>query len=449
MRLYVYVRKSNSAAEIIQYGMGIFNGKNYFIYGDGVSGRAARRAIKRNGGRARIYSDENGSFVAPTDKRYDGGIISPGVRPTHEAYAYCAENGIRAMSETEIGFALAGDRKTVGVTGTNGKTTVTRLIAAMLGGVACGNIGYPVSDAACKTDGRPLVVELSSFQLYTAEISPSVAVITNIASDHIDWHGSDSEYCRCKCNVARRMTGGTLVLGEDIRLRSLETLETGARILHCRTDGICDGAYIADGYFVFMGERVCAVDYLRLQGEHNVKNALCAIAAAMSLGADAYAVRGALSTVAADAHRIECVGTYGGKLWIDDSKGTNVSACRAAVAQTAGEICLIAGGRGKATDFSELFVALDKRVTEVIAMGETAQEIRDSAVRYARGLKVTVVDGLDDAVNAAKRSDAHTVLLSPACASFDEFDGYAARGARFQELVRALDRCAEREKCGH
>ena len=399
--------------------------------------------------KARICSDENGRFVPPTDKHYDGGIISPGVRPVHDVYAYCAQNGIRTLSEVDIGFALANGRDIVGVTGTNGKTTVTRLIAAMLGGVACGNIGYPISDAACKPNDKPLVAELSSFQLHTASVAPSVAVITNIASDHIDWHGSEREYSRCKCNIANNMTDGVLVLGEDIRLRSLETLDTGARILRCRTDGMCDGAYIDDGYFVFMGKRVCAVDYLRLQGEHNVKNALCAIAAAMSLGADEYAVRGALSTVTADAHRIEYVGTYCGKRWIDDSKGTNVSACLAAVKQTVGTVCLIVGGRGKATDFAELFDGIDPRVTEAIAMGETAQEIRDCAVKHARGLKVTVVDGLADAVTAANRSDAQTVLLSPACASFDEFDGYAARGARFQELVRSLDPLAEREKCGH
>lgn len=417
--------------------MGIFDGKRYFIYGGGVSGKAAHRAIRKNGGKAKIYSDERGKFSVPADMHYDGGIISPGIVPTHKVYKYCAERGVKPMSEVDIGFALAKGRVTVGVTGTNGKTTVTRLISAMLGGVACGNIGYPVSTAAVKTRKQAvaLVAELSSFQLYTAFIAPSVAVITNIATDHLDWHGSLREYCRCKCNIAKNMTGGTLVLGEDIPISALESMRTCANIVRC---GTFDGAYVDNGYFCFCGERICPVDYLRLQGEHNVKNALCAIAAAVSLGADGNAVRQALSSVAADGHRIQYVGTACGKRWINDSKGTNVSACLAAISATDGDICLIAGGRSKNADFTELFEKLAPRVVSVVAMGESAQELRDAAVKSGRGGIVTVVNDLESAVSVAKDRQADVVLLSPACSSFDEFDGYERRGERFEELVKAL-----------
>ena len=420
--------------------MGIFDGKRYFVYGDGLSGRAAIGAIKKCGGRAKLYADADGRFCEPADKRYDGAVISPGIRPTHAVYEYCARRGIRPTGEAEIGFKIAEERgmPTVGVTGTNGKTTVTNLIAAMTGGVACGNIGYPVSIAALKPQ-KPIVCELSSFQLYSSVVAPDVAVITNIASDHIDWHGTAAEYRACKCNIAAHMRGGYIVLGEDIPVGALETLDTKAQIVRCSTTNVCDGAYISGDNFYFMGKRVCPTDYLRLQGVHNVKNALCAIAAAMCMGASAGDVTAALSSAELSPHRIRDVGAACGKRWIDDSKGTNVAACLAAVAQTSGTVCLILGGRGKATDFSELFTAIDTaRVTEVVAMGETAQAIRDSAAGIVPSLKLTVVNGLNEAVKVAAKSDAQTVLLSPACAAFDEFKSYAERGDRFAAAVKAI-----------
>lgn len=430
--------------------MKIFGGKRFFIYGGGVSGKAAYKAIKKHGGTAKIYSDSDGKFVEPPDKKYDGAVISPGVRPTHPVYEYCARRAVRTLSEVEIGFTIAEDRRTVGVTGTNGKTTVTRLIAEMTDGTACGNIGYPVSAAALKKSAVPLVCELSSFQLRGACISPDVAVITNMASDHVDWHGSIEDYFDSKLNIAANMHGGFLVLGEDIPIGALERLKTDAQIVRCSTDGVCDGAYVNDGYFYFMNSRVCPVDYLRLQGEHNIKNALCAIAAAKCMGTENSKILDALSSTAPSPHRAETVGEACGKLWIDDSKGTNVSACLAAVKLTTGTVCLIAGGRGKDTDFSELFRALDERVVEVVAMGETAQSIRDSACAALPELKVTVVNALADAVRAAARSDADTVLLSPACASFDEFKNYAERGERFKAEIAMLkkqdNRARERRK---
>ncbi|MDE6617936.1 MAG: UDP-N-acetylmuramoyl-L-alanine--D-glutamate ligase [Clostridiales bacterium] len=423
--------------------MGIFDGKRFFVYGNGGSGKAAACAIKKLGGKAKIYADDGGRFVAPPDKDYDCAVISPGVRPTHAVYDYCAERGIKAVGEAEIGFAIAKsyNRKTVGITGTNGKTTTTKLIADMLAGVACGNIGYPVSTAACEKSTAPIVCELSSFQLFNANISPDVAVITNMASDHADWHGGIENYHAAKCNIAANMdSNGYLVLGEDIPVRALNTLHTNAQIVWCSSTALTDGAYVLDGYFQFNGNRVCPTDYLRLSGAHNVKNALCAIAAAMCMGADNSAILGALSGAKNSPHRNEVAGRACGKLWIDDSKGTNVSACLAAIELTVGTVCLILGGRGKDTDFDELFSVLGSRVTSVVAMGETAQAVRDSACKIRPDLKVTVVNCLSDAVRVAAESDAETVLLSPACASFDEFKSYAHRGEFFKAEVCALSK---------
>lgn len=421
--------------------MEIFSGKRFFVYGAGVSGKAAKLAIKKNGGKARIYSDCDGVFIPPPEKNYAGAVISPGIKPTHAVYEYCARRRINTVGEAEIGFTLAKSCgcDVVGVTGTNGKTTVTKLIADMCGGIACGNIGYPICLAVVKnTDSSPLVCELSSFQLHNATVEPKVAVITNLAPDHIDWHGSESNYYADKCNIAYNMKSGFLVLGEDIPLGAVVGLKTGAEIVRTSSTGVCDGAYVENGYFCFYGDRVCPVDYLRLPGAHNVKNALTAVAAAKCMGADNKAILAALSAAVPSPHRIQSVGHACGKIWIDDSKGTNVSACRAAVEMTDGRICLIVGGRGKGTDFTELFDGLSDRVVCAVAMGETAQDIRDCARRIAPALKVTVVNTLADAVATAANADADTVLLSPACASFDEFRNYGQRGDAFRREVHML-----------
>lgn len=411
-----------------------FSGKHILIYGDGLSGRSAAQAVERRGGEAVIFSDKQGVFDVPKES-FDFAVISPGIKPTHTIYAYCAEHKMPTVGEAELGFTLK-TQKAVGVTGTNGKTTTVRLIADMLGGVACGNIGYPISTAVDEAGDKILVCELSSFQLNNASISPDVAVITNIAADHLNWHSTADEYYAAKCNIATNMSGGYLVLGEDIPIKALKYLKTGATIIRTSSNKYVDGAYIADGSFYFMGERVCETDYLRLSGAHNVKNALCAIAAAKCIGADNSAIIKALSTAEAAPHRISAVGVFNGKRWIDDSKSTNISSCLAAIESVDGTICLITGGSDKGLDFSELFASLDERVTEVIAMGATAKSIEKSGAHY--GISVIAVDGLADAVEAALATTAGTVLLSPACASFDEFNNYAERGERFCELVKAL-----------
>ncbi len=401
-----------------------------------MSGRSAMHAVKRRGAKVKIYSDNANGFCAPPERDYAMAVISPGIRPDHPVYGYCAARGIRTVGEAELGFRLAKCR-TVGVTGTNGKTTVTSLIASMLGGTACGNIGYPITTAV-DHEKNVLVCELSSFQLCSADISPNVAVITNISSDHIDWHGSAEEYYRCKCNIASHMRGGWLVLGEDITVGALKSLKTDAQIVRCSSTAAVDGAYIDDGYFKFCGERVCPVEYLRLQGSHNIKNALCAIAAAKCMGAENSDILKALSSAEAAPHRIAYIGTACGKRWIDDSKGTNISACLAAVDATEGTVCLIVGGRDKGLDYGELFSSLPPRVVDVIAMGESAHALHDSAVYCGFDRDVTVVDGLSSAVKAAAKSEAKAVLLSPACSSFDEFSNYASRGEKFRSEVRAL-----------
>ena len=423
--------------------MGIFSGKKFFVYGNGLSGKSAKKAIKKRGGTASVYSDKDGRFCPPPERDYYSAIISPGIKKNHEVYLYCSERGIRTMGEAELGFVLT-DKPIVGVTGTNGKTTVTRLASKMLKCTACGNIGFPLT-SAIDEKSEVLCCELSSFQLDSAtDIAPHVAVITNIAPDHIDYHGSYEQYCRAKCNIASNMTENDyLILGDDVPVGALSHLDTRANIVRCRVDNVVDGAYSYRDNFWFMGERICSVDYLRLQGNHNIKNALCAIAAAKLMNADNRDIVTALSTASSDPHRIQFVGTACGKKWIDDSKSTNISSTVAAVEYMTGSVCLIVGGRNKGLDFDGLFSALadeglKEKTTRVIAMGESAGDMVESGGKF--GFEVYAVKKLADAVEAAAECDAETVLLSPACASFDEFNGYGKRGEAFKAAVEVLSR---------
>lgn len=410
------------------------------MYGNGLSGKAAKRAIKKRGGAVSVYSDKGGEFTKPPERDYYAAIISPGIKKTHPVYRYCAARNIDAMGEAEFGFTLT-DKPIVGVTGTNGKTTVTRLVSRMLNCTPCGNIGYPLCLAIDGKD-KALCCELSSFQLEGAtRIIPHVAVITNVAPDHIDYHGSFEAYCRAKTNVAAGMSENDyLVIGDDVTVGALSSLNTKAKLIRCSADKVVDGSYVYRDNFWFMGERICSLDYLRLTGKHNVKNALCAIAAAKLMNADNRDIALALSGVNAEPHRIEFVGTACGKRWIDDSKSTNIGSTVAAVECMSGPICLIVGGRNKGLDFDELFSALAKgrlreKIECVISMGESAGELKASGKKF--GMDVVAVGKLSDAVDVAALSRADTVLLSPACASFDEFNGYEKRGEAFRADVEA------------
>ncbi len=408
------------------------------IYGNGTSGRSAFAAVTKRGATAQIFSDKpTGEFVMP-DGVYDFAVISPGISPTHPVYAYCDDRGINRIGEAELGFMLK-TQPAIGITGTNGKTTTVRLTADMTGGVACGNIGYPITTAIDSAGERTLVCELSSFQLAgSTHISPEVAVITNISSDHLNWHGTLDRYYESKCRIAGENTK-FLVLSDDIPVKALKALHTNAEIVYCSTERTVDGAYIDDGNFCFFGERICRTDYLRLNGKHNLKNALCAVAASKCMNASDSDIIRALSAAELAPHRLNEIGRVCGKRWIDDSKSTNISSCLAALDTTVGTVCLITGGSDKGLDFSELFGSLDAGVVDVIAMGATAETIKKCGEKS--GISVTAVDGLESAVKAASSSRAETVLLSPACASFDEFENYKARGDKFIELVGRL-------KCG-
>lgn len=374
-------------------------------------------------------------------------VPSPLVRPDHPAIQAAQARNIAVRSEID----LAAERARVpivAVTGTNGKTTVTTMIAAMLDAsgvrtLAAGNIGRPLIDAVGDpefADGGVIVAEVSSFQLAFAHESfrPRVAVLLAVTPDHLDWHGSFADYAAAKARIVTQQTGTDLLVydADDQGVEKIAARAPARRVgVSARADAT--GCFrVVDEQLVFPDGHVLApVAAMARALAHDRTNALAAAAAALDVGATVEGVVAALGTYATMPHRVALVGEASGVEWYDDSKATNPDATRRAVASF-DSVVLLAGGRNKGLDLSVLSADVS-RLRGVVAFGEAGPEV----VAAFAGTEVAVeaVADMHDAVRAARRiaRPGDTVLLSPACASFDAYSGYAARGDDFAREVRA------------
>jgi UDP-N-acetylmuramoylalanine--D-glutamate ligase len=441
-------------------------GGRVVVVGLRATGVAVVAAVARAGGDATVVEDDPGhgryaehraaveAAGARVVERPEAGdwpglvagadlmVPSPGVRPEHPAYAAAAAAGVPVRGDVDLGMEAARV-PVVAVTGTNGKSTVTTLIAAILeaGGtptIAAGNIGRPLLDVV-DDPVDVIVVEVSSFQLHstTAAFAPRVAVLLNVADDHLDWHGSFAEYRAVKARVfAHQGPGDVLVANlDDPVVRELAATAPGA-VVGVSLAG-APGAYgVRDGMLVTpAGEEIVAVERLGSHLPHDVANALAAVAAATAVGGDPAAAGGALEKFRRLHHRVEPVGKASGVEFFDDSKATNPHATLSAL-QGFERVVLLAGGDSKGVDLGLLAGAAD-RLVGVVAIGDTPEEVE----RALGGAAPTVRAGsMDEAVAAAaglaRPGDA--VVLSPACASFDWYTSYEQRGDDFQRAVRAL-----------
>jgi UDP-N-acetylmuramoylalanine--D-glutamate ligase len=379
-------------------------------------------------------------------------VPSPGVPLRHPALVTARDAGVAVRAEVDLAAELAAKRGKVlvAVTGTNGKTTVTTLITAMLdssGGAAlgAGNIGLPLLDAA-NAEARALVAEVSSFQLActTGAFRPRVAVLLNVAPDHLDWHGSFDEYAAAKARVfANQRDRDRLVFNADddvaARLAEGAPAQRVAFTLESRPDMF----RIEDGMLVDpAGEPFADVAALPFSAPHDRANALAAAAAAFAVGATRDGVERALREYPRLHHRVARIGNTGGVQYYDDSKATNPHATLSAVAafdEIEGKVVLIAGGRNKGLDLSVLH-QLAPRLRSVVAIGEAAHEMR---LIFENDVPVTPADSMHAAVAAARENaqQGDVVLLSPACASFDWYPSYSARGNEFAREVERLSEC--------
>lgn len=387
-------------------------------------------------------------------------IASPGIAP-HSALMIAARAACgRVISEVEFAFERSRC-PWVAITGTNGKTTTTALTAHLLneGGIparAVGNIGVPTIEAVETGDeGQILVAEVSSFQLALTEaFHPRVAVLLNITPDHVDWHGSIERYAADKARIFANLGPDDVAVIDADDAGSAALIEgvaaTGARVIPVTTRlAAHGGAGVVDGDLVIAdanGEpaTILEVGALQVKGLHNVSNALAAASAAHALGVCASALRSGLRTFAAIEHRLEPVGVFDGVEWFNDSKATNPDAVIKALSAFEDQrVLLLLGGRNKGNDFSDLAREAAARAGAVITFGEAGPQISQALEAY--GIEHRSESNMAAAVAAARTMarPGDAVLLSPACASFDEFANYEQRGRAFKWLVEAAARGGE------
>lgn len=394
-----------------------------------------------------------GDWPAAAFAGVDQIVVSPGIGLDSPALVDAAARGLPLLGDIEL-FARAVTRPVLAVTGSNGKSTVTTLVGQMLtraGRTVAvgGNLGTPALDLLAGPSPDAYVLELSSFQLErTASLRPAAACVLNLSPDHIDRHGSFAAYAAAK---ARVLNGAAVAVlsRDDVGVAALAGgLGATQRVvwfgLGAPTGASDFGLLERDGapWLARGDEALLPAAALRLPGRHNIVNALAALALVDAVGVPLAGALPALQEFAGLPHRTQWVAEHGGVAWYDDSKGTNVGATLAAVAGLAptrpgGRLVLILGGQGKDQDFAPLRGALAAHGRAAVLIGEDAASIADAlgdAVPIHRATDMAAAV----ATAAALAQPGDGVLLSPACASFDMFSGYAARGEAFVRAVRAL-----------
>jgi UDP-N-acetylmuramoylalanine--D-glutamate ligase len=449
-----------------------FAGKTVAVFGLGGSGLATCHALIAGGADVIAFDDDakkvaqaGDAKVATADLRgidwskVSALVLTPGVPLTHPEPHWSArlaqDAGVEVIGDIEL-FCRerrrhAPDAPFVAITGTNGKSTTTALIAHLLRHAGRdvqmgGNIGVPVLQLAPPAPQRHYVIECSSYQIdLSPSIDPTVGIMLNVTPDHIDRHGTIEHYAAVKSRVLGRAEFRIIGVDDDYGRDMAKNLAAMQRkIIPISIKGIVPHGYVGGERNIYRTGASEAEDIAdlsgigSLRGSHNMQNAVAAIAACSALGIDDATLQGGLRSFPGLAHRMEQIGTKGTVLFINDSKATNADSAAKALASFDG-IYWIAGGKpkeGGITSLSEFF----PRIRKAYLIGESAQNF---ATTLAGRIPNEVVGTLDAAVAAAAR-DAQAsgkpgvVLLSPACASFDQFPNFEVRGERFRQLVQPL-----------
>jgi len=443
------------------------------ILGFARSGQALARALSERGvdlaiGDARARSAfpetevadlENGGarffFDGPAVGLLDGAewlAISPGVPMRSPVVFEAKRRGVPVLAEIEIAWRIAeseaeGKNRWVAVTGTNGKSTTTAWIAEILRRAGrpvalAGNIGVPLSAFLSERTARDFVCEVSSFQLEAIDrFAPHVAVLTNLTPDHLDRYDGFEDYVRAKRRIFenQRPEDFAVINADDTATRPIVT--RAVRVPFSRRGRAAGGAWVEGGSLVSEagGQRhaVLLQADLALPGAHNLENALAALAAAGCLGTPAQAIAAGLRQFEGLPHRTELIAESGGVRWVNDSKGTNVDATKKSLeGYPPGSVILILGGRDKHGDFADLARAAALPARVVLTVGEAAGSIEKA---MSGAVSIESAGTMDRAVRrgAELARPGDTVLLSPACASFDQYANFEERGRHFAALARA------------
>lgn len=401
-------------------------------------------------------------------------VKNPGIPYTSDPVVAAIQLGVEVVTEVEVAGQLS-PAPIIGITGSNGKTTTTTLTgvlleAAGLKPIVAGNIGRPLCEAAQEitADGW-LVAELSSFQLKgTTDFRPRIACLLNLAETHLDYHGTMADYVDSKAKMFENQTPDDIAIynDDDETCRRLSKDFKGQHMPFSLTQALKQGVAVdppypdirpsedeavVDRWIVYrngesLEERILSVEELGIPGRHNVANALAAIAIAIAAGAELYKLAQPLRDFRGVEHRLEYVGTFNGVKFYNDSKATNPMASTMSILSLPSPLILIAGGLDRGSDYMELLPVFRERVSGLVSLGQTREKL--GHVASLAGLtRVKIVEPVEDAELTLRRAveeaaalavPGDIVLLSPACASWDMFSSYEARGRIFKQSAHTL-----------
>lgn len=409
-------------------------------------------AIKEKTGDSELVQIELGELGEDALSSSQLMVISPGI-PVDAPFTDVVRNaGIPIWSEIELAYHY-GKGKIAAITGTNGKTTTTALVGEIVKAhnaktIVVGNIGIPYTELCDTTDDdSDTVAEISSFQLETViDFHPNVSAILNLTPDHLNRHYTFENYGNVKFSITKNQTMDdvTVLNYDDEHTRAMgEKAKDHCHVVYfSRLEKPAGGVYVEDGDIILEdGDKkinVLAIKDLKLMGAHNVENVLAAVGISYYMGVPVDVIRDVATSFKAVAHRIEYVDTIDGVAYYNDSKGTNPDAAIKGIQAMVAPTFLIGGGYDKGSEYDEWIEAFDGKVKWLVLIGQTAQKIADCAKRHGFN-SIIFGENLQDAVAYCHENavDGDAVLLSPACASWGQFDNYEQRGDMFKEYVRS------------
>ena len=373
-------------------------------------------------------------------------VKNPGISYEHPIIVEAEKRDIPVITEIELAYTLSKG-PIIGITGSNGKTTTTTLIyeffkESNVSTRLAGNIGIVATETANMMEqGESLVLELSSFQLQgILKFRPKIAVLLNIFEAHLDYHKSFKNYTLAKCNIFKNQSETDyLVYNADDSTIVQYICDAKSKLIPFSIHkNVENGAYIEDNYIYFKDEKVIHTDEIVLVGSHNLENILAAVACAKLHGATNEGIRQVLLTFSGVEHRLQFVDKVKGRLFYNDSKATNILATQKALTSFDKPVILLAGGLDRGNEFTDLLPYLD-RVKAMVLFGETKEKLR--SVAEQKGIEIIqLVDRMEEAVNSAFSisEEGDVILLSPACASWDQYRTFEERGDMFIQAVHKL-----------
>jgi len=437
-----------------------YKNQNIAVLGAGLSGSAGALLLRSEGAHVTVLDSAEeknllkstidnlrsqdvrvicGAVADKDPSTYQMAVLSPGIDPVSRLARNFSSPKIDMIGELELGWRSC-EVPVIAITGTNGKTTTTELVAQMLNAcgqktIACGNIGKPLSEVAReKKQFDVLTVEVSSFQLETIQkFRPSISLWLNFAPDHLDRYRSVADYRAAKLRIFENQTA------DDVAIVNAVERLPGIRARTITFSAYVDQAdfRLSEGAIIYQNEAVLRLSDTKLRGLHNIENLMATLAAGMARGLSFREMTAPLCTYEPRPHRCEFVRELGGVAYVNDSKATNLDAVEKALRAQTKPVILIAGGKDKGFTFDPLRPLIEERVKSTILIGEMAESIRRSWSGAARS---DIANSLADAVERAHAvaGPGEVVLFSPGTSSFDMFKSYADRGDQFRALVQAL-----------